>query len=280
MSVRERITNAADTLTSSERRLIKEILDKPRDVALGTAANLARTAGVHEATASRLARKLGFTKYATFRDAVRDEFIVRTDPAVRVLNTLAHTGAGGVLEELVAQEIAALTSIAKYVTSTKLRQVAQLLAKRRKIFIFARGNAETLAVMMERRLRRFGLDVQRLQGDGRDLAEQVLDLRRGDALLAFAFRRQPRHFAALVERARKVGAPSVVISGSIGPTLVPAPDHLLYAPRAGSSEQFQTLTVPMAICNALILSMAESNKGKSLRRLENLGELIEELEND
>ena len=279
MSVRERITNAADTLTSSERRLIKEILEKPRDVALGTAADLARTAGVHEATASRLARKLGFAKYATFRDAVRDEFIVRTDPAVRVLNTLAHAGEGGVLEELVAQEISALTSVTKYVTSRMLRQAAQLLSKQRKTFIFARGNAEALAVMMERRLRRFGLDVHRLQGDGRDLAEQVLDLRRGDTLLAFAFRRQPRHFGALVERARKVGAPSVVISGSIGPTLLPAPDHLLYAPRAGSTEQFQTLTVPMAICNALILSMAEINKGKSLRRLENLGELIEELEN-
>jgi DNA-binding MurR/RpiR family transcriptional regulator len=268
MSLRDTIAKSAEALTSSERRLIQEVLAKPRAVALGTAADLARSAGVHEATASRLARKLGFEKYATFRDAIRDEFIVRTDPAVRVLNTLAQTGSTGVLEEL----------IGRHVTSAKLRQAAQILAKPRKIFIFARGNAEALAVMMERRLRRFGLDVQRLQGDGRDLAEQVLDLRHDDALLAFAFRRQPRHFAPLIERARIVGAPSVVIAGSIGPTLVPSPDHLLYAPRSGSTEQFQTLTVPMAICNALILAMAQNNRARSLRRLENLGELIEEFE--
>jgi DNA-binding MurR/RpiR family transcriptional regulator len=279
MSLKEAIASSAEALTSSERRLVQEILAKPRAVALGTAADLARSAGVHEATASRLARKLGFEKYATFRDAIRDEFIVRTDPAVRVLNTLAQTGSTGVLEDLISREISALTSLANYVTSAKLRQAAQILAKPRKIFIFARGNAEALAVMMERRLRRFGLDVQRLQGDGRDLAEQVLDLRHDDVLLAFAFRRQPRHYAPLIERARIVGAPSVVIAGSIGPTLVPAPGHLLYAPRSGSTEQFQTLTVPMAICNALILAMAQNNRTRSLRRLENLGELIEEFEN-
>jgi DNA-binding MurR/RpiR family transcriptional regulator len=278
MSLKETIASSAGTLTSSERRLVQEILTKPRAVALGTAADLARTAGVHEATASRLARKLGFERYATFRDAIRDEFIVRTDPAVRVLNTLVQTGSTGVLEGLIGREISALTSLASYVTSANLRQPAQILAKARKIFVFARGNAEALAVMMERRLRRFGLDVLRLQGDGRDLAEQVLDLRYDDVLLAFAFRRQPRHFAPLIERARIVGAPSVVIAGSIGPTLVPAADHLLYAPRSGSTEQFQTLTVPMAICNALILAMAQTNRARSLRRLENLGELIEEFE--
>jgi hypothetical protein len=47
---------------------------------------------------------------------------------------------------------------------------------------------------------------------------------------------------------------------------VPAPDHLLYAPRSGSTEQFQTLTVPMAISNALILAMAQNNRARSLRR--------------
>lgn len=278
MSVKEKISGAADSLTSSERRLVKEILAKPRAVALGTAADLARSAGVHEATASRLARKLGFEKYATFRDAIRDEFIVRTDPAVRVLNTLSHTGSGGLLEELIGREISALTTLAGFVTSAALLRAARALAKARKIFIFARGNAEALAVMMERRLRRFGLDVQRLQGDGRDLAEQVLDMRHDDVLLAFAFRRQPRHFAPLIERARSVGAPSVVVAGSVGPTLVPGPDHLLYAPRAGNAEQFQTLTVPMTICNALILAMAQADRSRSLRRLETLGELIEEFE--
>ncbi|MDX0445658.1 MarR family transcriptional regulator, partial [Sinorhizobium medicae] len=64
MLIAERVQTIADTLTPAERRLVKEIIAKPRDVALGTAGELARRSGVHEATASRLARKLGFETYA------------------------------------------------------------------------------------------------------------------------------------------------------------------------------------------------------------------------
>ena len=92
MSIIERVRGVAETLTPAERQLVKEVIAKPRDIALGTASELARRTGVHEATASRLARKLGFDSYAEFRDAIRDEFIIRTDPATRVRKTLASSG--------------------------------------------------------------------------------------------------------------------------------------------------------------------------------------------
>ena len=91
MSIVTLVQSVADTLTPSERMLVKEVMARPREIALSTAGELAERAGVHEATASRLARKLGFESYADFRDAIRDEFIVRTDPAIRMRNTLAHS---------------------------------------------------------------------------------------------------------------------------------------------------------------------------------------------
>jgi DNA-binding MurR/RpiR family transcriptional regulator len=278
MSVLERFKTSADQLTPAERRLVQEVIAKPRDAALGTAAELARIVGVHEATASRLARKLGFGSYATFRDAIRDEFIVKTDPAVRVRNTLETAGSGDLLTGLIAEEVAALTALPRYVPLAEVEAVAALLATRRKVFVFARGNAEALAVMAERRLRRYAFDVQRLSGDGRDLAEQTLAFGPDDAVLAFAFRRQPRHFAPLIERARAVGAASITISDQLGPTLSPAPDYLLSAPRSGRADHFQTLTVPMAITNALVLAMAKADTSAALDRLETLGGLISDFE--
>jgi DNA-binding MurR/RpiR family transcriptional regulator len=278
MSIIERVQSVAEILTPAERRLVKEVIAKPRDIALGTAGELARRIGVHEATASRLARKLGFESYSGFRDAIRDEFIVKTDPALRVRNTLETAREQGLIENLVSQEIAALTELSNYVGEEPLHAAAAALAGRRKIFIFARGNAETLGVLLNRRLRRMAFDTVLLTGDSRDLAEQILSIGPDDAFLAFAFRRQPRHYAPLIERARKVGAVSVVIAGSIGPSLIPAADHLLSAPRSRTSDAFQTLTVPMAICNALVLSIAQSDERRSLRQLELLGELIGEFE--
>ncbi|HET8727016.1 MAG TPA: MurR/RpiR family transcriptional regulator, partial [Alphaproteobacteria bacterium] len=174
MSIFERIQTVAEALTPAERRLVQEVISKPRDIALGTAGELAKRIGVHEATASRLARKLGFDSYAGFRDAIRQEFIVRTDPAIRVRNTLAASRGPDLLTDLIAREVEALTALPRYVPEATLNAAAHALSNARKVFVFARGNAETLAVLMQRRLRRMAIDVVLLVGDGRDLAEQVL----------------------------------------------------------------------------------------------------------
>lgn len=275
MSVLERVKDAAETLTPAEQLLIKQVIASPRDIALGTASGLARRIGVHEATASRLAKKLGYPNYAGFRAAIQEEFIVRTDPATRVRNTLQQTSEAGLITDLVSREIEALAGLQRYVDDAKLLSAARALLKARRIYVFARGNAEALAVLIDRRLRRMGRDTIMLAGEGRDLAEQVLGMNGDDAIIAFAFRRQPNHYAALLNRARAMSATSVVISGSVGPSLVPAGDHLLFAPRTGSQDAFQTLTVPMAICNALVLAMAKEDPKASLQYLEILGQLID-----
>lgn len=278
MGIVERIADVAGNLTPAEQILVREIVAHPREVALGTASSLAKSSGVHEATASRLAKKLGFASYAEFRDAVRNEFLAKAEPAQRVRNTLDAAPDGDLFSELIAREMEALETLSRYVDNAKIETAARALLEAPRIFIFARGNAETLAVMLERRLLRMGRNVEVLTGDGRSLAERALRLDKGDGLVTFAFRRQPRHFAPLIERAQKVGTVSVAISGSIGPTLSPAPDVLLWAPRSGSQAGFQTLTVPMAITNALILTLARMDQARTLDRLEALGTLISEFD--
>lgn len=275
MSVLDRFRDIADQLTPAEQSLTKQIIASPRDVALGTAAELAQRIGVHEATASRLAKKLGYPSYGAFRAAIQDEFIVRNDPAERVRNSLRTGTEAGLLGDLIRQEIEALARIEQYLDDGAILAAAQTLSQARKIFVFARGNAQALAVLMDRRLRRMGRNVAMLVGDGRDLAEQVLGMDKGDAVLGFAFRRQPQHYAPLMAHARSVGAASVVIAGTVGPSLQPAAGHLLFAPRAGSQDTFQTLTVPMAICNALVLGMAKVAPQDALQKLEKLGHLID-----
>lgn len=274
MQLTERVQTVAETLTPAERKLVKEIISKPRDVALGTALELARKMGVHQATAGRLARKLGFETYSDFRDAIRDEFIVKTDPALRVRKTLEISRGQSILELLIQQEVEALSRLTAYIDGDRLNDAAKTISECRRIFIFARGNAETLAVLMDRRLRRMAFDTVVVSGDSRDMAEQILTMGSQDALILFAFRRQPDAYTPLMEQAKKVGTRSIVISGAIGPSLSPQGDHLLSAPRAGKTDAFQTLTVPMAICNGLILSIAQSDEQRSLTQLETLGELI------
>ncbi|MFB9950600.1 MurR/RpiR family transcriptional regulator [Rhizobium puerariae] len=273
----ERVQAVAGSLTSTEERLISELLKAPREVAIGTSSEFAARLGVHEATTSRLARKLGFSSYAEFRDELRREFLKITDPAERISATLSDARTQGFLPLLVASEMAALTVITDYVTDARILAAAEKLDRRR-VFIHSHGNAETLSVLMERRLRRLGIDSHTLAGSPRDLAEQMLTVTSDDALLIFAFRRQPPNYARLMQVAADAGAATIVIADTIGPSLAPSPDALLSAPRTGMPDSFQTLTVPMAICNATILALAARRGDDALAQLERLGELIAKFE--
>lgn len=275
-SLIERVRSVASRLTATEQRLISELLKAPRDVALGTSSEFAARLGVHEATTSRLARKLGFRSYAAFRERLRREFL-QGAPASRISATLSDAREKGFLPLLVTSEIEALAAIADHVDDARILAAAEALDRKR-VFIHAHGNAEMLAVLMDRRLRRLGVAVHRLSGSRRDLAEQMLSLTAEDALLVFAFRRQPPDFRPLMDVAAETGASTVVVADTIGPSLVPVPDLLLAAPRAGMENGYQTLTVPMAICNAMVLALVDRRGREALDHLERLGLLIARFE--
>jgi DNA-binding MurR/RpiR family transcriptional regulator len=273
----ERVQEVAASLTETEQRLISELLKAPREIALGTSSEFAARLGVHEATTSRLSRKLGFTSYAQFRAHLRDEFLRDSAPASRISATLSDTRSQGFLPLLIEQELAALAAVSDHVTDDQIIKAATLLDRDR-VLIYGHGNAETLAVLMERRLRRLGTTTQRLTGNRRDLAEQMLTVGPKDCVLLFAFRRQPPDYTHVMEIAQEMKVPALVISGTIGPSLQPKPDLLLSAPRAGSRDSYQTLTVPMALCNAVILALADRKGADALAKLDRLGELITKFE--
>ncbi len=275
MSLIDKISDQALSLTPSERRLVETVIDSPTSAALGTAGELARAVGVHEATASRLAKKLGFDSYAAFRDALRAEFIATRETATRFERTIATSSSDTILGQLAQDEMQALGRIEDFISADQIATVARLLMGARRIYIYGYGNAAVLALMMVKRFRRFGKDVHQLDADPRGLAEQLLGLDASDVVLSFAFRRPPRAYAALMQTVREAGAVSIIISGNSGALLAPRPDHLLAAPRSGDPDAFQTLTVPMTVCNAIVIAAGLTAKEESLKKLDRLGQLID-----
>lgn len=278
MSIIEQISQKTNELTPNERRVVQTVIDSPTEAALGTASDLAASVGVHEATVSRLVKKLGYNNYAAFREALRNEFIPTRETAQRFEKTIAKNETNTILRNLALQEVQALGHIERAITAEQINTVAIQLMKAERLFVYGQGNSEILSLMVTKRFRRFGKDVHQLSGDPRELAESVLGFKKGDVLLSFAFRRPPRGYSALIETAREAGVKTIVLSGSIGAMLMPQPDHLILTPRSGDTDAFQTLTVPMTVCNAIIIAAGLTAKETSLRKLEELGRLIERFE--
>jgi DNA-binding MurR/RpiR family transcriptional regulator len=278
MSLQARVEEHADRLSAADERIVRELLTDPAEAAFLSAAELADRAGVHEASAVRLAQKLGYRGYPQLRADLRSDLLSRSDPGERVRRRLAHAD-GGVLASVVQDEVAALASLPERLGQEQLDAAARVLIDARVVHLFAQGHATSLVELLDRRLRRSGSATSVVTGRSRDLAERAQTLRSDDAVVAFAFVQRPHGLSPLLEHAREVGARSVLVSDTLGPLIRPVPDVVLAAPR-GAEGEFQSLTVPMAICNALVLTVARLDEGRSLAALDRLTGLIRRFDDE
>ena len=270
-SLATQIDRCRDKLTEADQRLLDVLLRDPAQSAMLSAAEVAREAGVHAAAAVRLAQKLGYEGYPDMRSALRSE-IVASDSARRIAETLAGSESD-LLASLIASEVDTLLGLVQHIDQAAIEDAAKAMLKARSIVLCAQGNSVVLADLLDRRLRRAGFRTSLVTGQGRELAERLIPLERNDMLVCFAFRRLPREITGALDHARQVGATTLVIADHIARRLPQAPDHVLAAPR-GRADEFLTLTVPMAICNALILTIARIDGGQSVSTLDALETLV------
>lgn len=278
MTILERIKSNSSKLTDSDQRLLAALLENRAEAAFMSGPQIAERAQVHEASATRLAQKLGYKGYPELRTQLQREVLEGQDAANRMRRSVAKVEHGDFLADLIAAEMAALENLMRCVSQDEIDAAADLIFAARRVFIFGQGHAQSVAGFLQRRLDRFGMTTIALTGRGRDIAERVVGMERGDLVLALAFRKQPKNYAPLLRHAVRMGAGSVLISDLAGPTMEPRADLMLAAPRGRSGSEFQTPTIPFAIVNAILMTIAGRHEDPIIGRLEKLSELFTDFE--
>lgn len=281
MHLRQMVEDYSGVLSPSEQTVIREVLRNPAEAAFLSAAELAERSGVHAATVVRLAQKLGYEGYPEMRSSLAAEVVSQQaqGPAERVRRSLERTPKGDVLSSLIESEFESLSLLRQHVSQEQLEGAAKLLHNAEQIYLFGSGHSMALVELLDRRLRRSGHQTVDLRFQGRELAERLLTLSKKDVVLAFALRNKPKGLSTLLNYAHGVGAPTVLVADVMGPLVRPQPSLLLSAPR-GDESGFQTLTVPMTIVNALVLTLAQRDEGRSIEALNHLDGLIAQFEEE
>lgn len=272
MTLQEVVEQYHGRLTKTDRKVVEELLSNPREGAFLSLPELATRAAVHPTSAVRLAKKLGFNGYPELRSQLQAELLDVPPPAERVRQRLAHMGGRSILAALVASEIAALRRLPDLIDQADIEQAARAIIRARRIFVFGRNHAAALMQLLTLSLTRSGYAARRVERYGMELADDLLDLSAKDLVIGFSFTKPPEDLQAALGYAKNSGAKTVVISDHTGATLRPRPDILLAASRGARGES-QSLTVPMAVCNTLILEISRLDRGRSLKQLEKLDAL-------
>lgn len=275
MRVLDRVAAHSAKLTEADRKIIATVFDDRTETAFLSGPQLAERASVHEAAATRLAQKLGFKGYPEMRAQLQRELVEGQDAADRMRRSVAKVEHGGYLADLVAKEVAALQVLLGAVSQQDVDTAADMLIDAKRVFIFGQGHALAVASFLQRRLDRFGMTTVALTGRGRDIAERLVDLNQHDVVFALAFRKQPGSYRALLELAAEAGARVILVSDLAGPTMEPKADLMLAAPRGRSGSEFQTPTVPFAIVNGILLTIAGRHQKQIMGKLEKLSKLFD-----
>lgn len=272
MLITELAKARGDNLTATDRRLVSILQARPAEAAFWSAADLTEPLGLHQSAATRMAQRFGFDGYPQLRDALRTDYLAGDGPSRRVRGSLERHP-DDVLRGFVDDELAALAEVPRHVTQTELNDLAARIAGAGRVYLFGAGNATALVEMLSRRLTRYGVHTIALTGSNRDLAERVASLTRDDIVLACAFRRVPSALTPVLAEATERGAYSALLTDTLL-SLSPQPDVILAAPRGGDGD-FLSLTVPMAIANALVLTIARQSPDRAIGALDTLDRLLE-----
>lgn len=258
-------------LTAADGRLLEVLMRDPVRAALDNGSVVSSRAGVHPASAVRLARRLGFAGYPEFQGFIQASLLEGDEdfesPAARMAARLARADGEGLLASVLDSEIAALDQVRKTISDANIRSFSECLRGSRRIFVLGRGHSSTLAALIALRLNRSGYPATDLGSQMQQLPEALAGMGEGDVLWLLAFRKT----APLIQEVRTVaaarGAKTLALTDLRAARIDPAPDHQIAVSRGAAGES-QSLVVPMTIANAVILDLAAIDGGRSIRALE------------
>ena len=263
-------------LTDADQELIHIILGEPSEAVYLSSAELASKAAVHASTVVRLARKLGFDGFPEMRQKLRQDVEFKKNSSDKIRQRIDLIEKGSNLSDLIESEIAAIAAISNTVSQNQIDEVVNKIYKAKSIFIVGRGSAAPLMTHFERRLRRSGIQCRvALNLQRRDLAEQLIGIQKGDAIVVFGFQSinsLPSGYSSLIESAKSIGAHSIAIGDSTILTARPKPDIVLSVSRPKEGVM-QLRSGPMLICEALAMTLLHKKSKKAVRGVESLEHL-------
>ncbi len=261
-------------LTKSEKQIADYLRKNQEELAFLSAGEVAARLELSEATLVRFARSLGFDSYPAMREVLQENFRRRVTHAARLRSRLDDLReSGDIFERLIVSEMDYMAHSLETIKREAFSEAVELLKARRRVFIFGLGPSVSLVDLMQLRLARYGKQVTPLTTEGREFLEPLLNLSHDDLLFVICFFDVTPSLQLVLDYAREVGCPVIMLTDTLGSILRDRADVVLSAKR-GPVSGFHSLVVPMTIINALLLALA-GEQGEALDNLDRLDQLRE-----
>jgi DNA-binding MurR/RpiR family transcriptional regulator len=277
-ALEERLAARFQDLAPAEQRVARFFVSQREEVAFLSAAEIATQLDTSTATVIRTSQALGYAGLPELKRELSEALRLQATPAVRLGRSLEQVGAEPhqALEYTLSLHTELLESMRRATTQTAFATAVDLLHSAQRVVVYGIGPSASLADYLSARLRRLGRSAVTMTNTGIVLADALLDVRPTDVIVLIAFGRIYREVDAILDRARLLEVPVVLVTDTLGLALAERITVALSAPR-GRRGMLPSAAPTVLVMDALLLGVAASDRPRALLALERLNDLRAEI---
>ena len=259
-----RFAEAEPNLSTSRKRLVREILDHPEDTYFLSSRALAKRYELDPTTIVRTVQALGYKRYGEFAADLRSHFVTRITPyavmksAVRDKRSVADN-----IEHTLEMDLNNLNALRSKLDVKEVLEIAKRIDRARRILVVGIDFAAALSNLLAYGLVSIGYDAESPVGSAGNLHQKILLLGPKDLLIAISFGRCLQDTVDSVIRARDNGLSTFGLTDSEKSPIARFCDSSWVTSIASPSFHGSYVAVVSAI-NALLVACSRLHPQRSL----------------
>lgn len=153
-----------------------------------------------------------------------------------------------------------------------LAQAVALLVEARQVAIFGIGASGILAEYTARLFSRIGLPAMALNRTGINLAEQLVELQRGDVLVMMAQKSAHREGQTTLREARRLGIPTILLTNAVDSQFSKEASVVVHVPRGNEKGKIPLHGTVMLCLEMMVLSVASTAPQRTIKSMKRINE--------
>lgn len=272
LSLPERVAELGPSLSPVSQRIARYLVDAGPEVVLLSAADLAAELGTSDASVIRTAKALGYSGLAELRRAISAS---TREPSLEVrLQRSLEEGetSDSILHSLIGHHVASLQGLARRIEPELFQQAVDVLANADRIVWCGTGPSAAIAEYGAALGSRLGWPSLVARGMGTQLADELLAIRPGDAVVVLAYGRKNSRARSIIDRCEELSVATVLITDAIPRELSRRFNTILPCGR-GTPGLFSSHGTTLILIEALALGLAASDPVRAQASLAQLNDL-------
>lgn len=271
-NIYKHIAEQMSSMSKSNLKIAKYILENPNTVPFLTADKLAKMTGVSHATVVRFATFLGCTGYPELQQHMQNsaQQKLTTTERLKISKEVYDDQDQGVYD-IFLDDIANIKSTLERLDMQAFRRAVQSLLQAKKVYVVANRSATALGVFLQYYLQ-FLLEKVELIHSIETVSERLYNMNEDDVVIGISFARYTKSTIQVFSYAKERNATTIAITDNLLSPLIPYAD----IPLTASSQMptfIDSFVAPLSLINALIISVGKEKEETFQDKLESLEEV-------